>query len=361
MDEQPQQLQDSEERPDEVPEPATPSPVRYNRKWFLVLGGAAVAGMVGIVAGLKTLAGSGDGADAGGPLSDMFGPFPVRSVEDVPDVPAADWVIKVDGLVDRPLQIDSTAWTSLRRLEETVDFHCVEGWSVDNVRWGGVTPAVLLAEAGVKPEAKYAVFHARGGTYLSTVPLDLVTAPKTVLADRLNNEPLPAKHGGPVRLVVPDQLGYKSVKWVVRIELTHSVPRRLLGGARLPGGGADPRGLRRRGRASDDAGHLEVGHDGEDREQHDERDDAPGAPAAALLAWRLPAGLVAVVVELVGRQVEVVSASHRRLAQRAAVRMRVLLARRRGSHGALLRPADVEKTIARSGAVARRAPRAILV
>ena len=109
------------------------------------------------------------------------------------------------------------------------------------MRWGGVAPARLLEQAGVKPEGKFAVFHAYGGTYLSSVPLDLVTAPQTVLADTLNGEPLPAKHGGPVRLVVPDQLGYKSVKWVERIEITDAAARRLLGGTRLPGGRADPR------------------------------------------------------------------------------------------------------------------------
>ena len=197
-------------------EPERPATVRYNRKWFLVLGGVAVAGVIGAVAGLKKLAGS----EQGGPLSDMFGPFPVRSAEDVPDVPPAEWVITVDGLVDQPLKIDRATWSSLRRLDETVDFHCVEGWTVENVRWGGVTPALLLEKAGVKPEGKFAVFHAYGGTYLSSVPLDLVTAPKTVLADTLNGEPLPAKHGGPVRLVVPNQLGYKNVKWVARIEIT---------------------------------------------------------------------------------------------------------------------------------------------
>jgi len=197
-------------------EPQPPTTVRYNRKWFLVLGGVAVAGVVGVFAGLKKLVAS----EEGGPLSDMFGPFPVRSAEDVPDVPAADWVVTVDGLVDQPQKIDRATWSSLQRFDETVDFHCVEGWSVENVRWGGVTPARLLEKAGVKPEGKFAVFHAYGGTYLSSVPLDLVTAPKTVLADALNGEPLPAKHGGPLRLVVPDQLGYKSVKWVERIEIT---------------------------------------------------------------------------------------------------------------------------------------------
>ncbi len=192
--------------------------MRYNRKWFLVLGGVAVAGVVGVFAGLKKLAGS----EEGGPISDMFGPFPVRSAEDVPEVPAAEWVITVDGLVDQPLKIDHATWSSLQRLDETVDFHCVEGWTVENVRWGGVAPALLLEKAGVKAEGKFAVFHAYGGTYLSSVPLELVTAPTTVLADTLNSEPLPAKHGGPVRLVVPDQLGYKSVKWVERIEITEA-------------------------------------------------------------------------------------------------------------------------------------------
>jgi DMSO/TMAO reductase YedYZ molybdopterin-dependent catalytic subunit len=193
-----------------------PSAVRYNRKWFLVLGGAAVAAVVGAFAGIKKLAGS----EQGGPLSDMFGPFPVRSAEAVPEVPAMEWVITVDGLVDRPLKIDHAMWSSLQRLDETVDFHCVEGWTVENVRWGGVAPARLLEKAGVKPEGKFAVFHAYGGTYLSSVPLELVTAPQTLLADALNGEPLPAKHGGPVRLVVPAQLGYKNVKWVERIEIT---------------------------------------------------------------------------------------------------------------------------------------------
>ena len=100
MEDEPQQtdLETSRQRDAGASQP--PSAVRYNRKWFLVLGGVAVAGVLGAFAGLKKLAGS----EQGGPISDMFGPFPVRSAEDVPDVPAAEWVITVDGLVDQPLQ-----------------------------------------------------------------------------------------------------------------------------------------------------------------------------------------------------------------------------------------------------------------
>jgi DMSO/TMAO reductase YedYZ molybdopterin-dependent catalytic subunit len=175
-----------------------------------------------VIAGLRAFGGSA-ASTVGEAIADQFGPFPVRSVEDVPDVPAEQWVVKVDGLVEQPLTVDRAAWTNLRRLDETVDFHCVEGWSVDDVRWGGVAPSVLLDQAGVRPEAKYAVFYAHGGPYLSTVPLDLVRDPATLLADSLNGGPLPPRHGGPLRLVVPKQLGYKSVKWVERIELTDSI------------------------------------------------------------------------------------------------------------------------------------------
>jgi DMSO/TMAO reductase YedYZ molybdopterin-dependent catalytic subunit len=196
--------------------------VRYTRRRMLVLGGALVAGVAAVVAGLKAFGGSVP-EKVGGAISDQFGPFPVRSVESVPDLMPEQWVVKVDGLVDSPVTVDRAAWTSLQRMQETVDFHCVEGWGVDDVRWGGVAPSVLLDQAGVRPEAKYAVFHAYGGVYRSSLPLELIRDEQTMLADSLNGAPLPPKHGGPLRLVVPKQLGYKSVKWVERIELSDEI------------------------------------------------------------------------------------------------------------------------------------------
>jgi DMSO/TMAO reductase YedYZ molybdopterin-dependent catalytic subunit len=209
------------------PAPGGRSPygaVRYSRRRLLVLGGAFVAGIVAVVSGLRALGGPSEVADkVGGPVADQFGSFPVRSVEDVPDVPADDWLVTVDGLVETPVTIDRTAWDRLPRVSETVDFHCVEGWSVDDVRWGGVAPSLLLDQAVIKPEARYAVFYARGGVYLSSLPLETVRDAQTLLADSLAGQPLPAEHGGPLRLVVPRQLAYKSVKWVERIELTEEI------------------------------------------------------------------------------------------------------------------------------------------
>ena len=191
-------------------EAAPRSGTRYTRKWFLVLAAAFVAGIAGVYELFTRLGRSGGGATKS--LTNLFADFPLNNVEDVPH--------KTWDLVDTPMTIDGTVWRALPRYEETVDFHCVEGWSVGNVRWGGVTPATVLDKAGVKPEGKFVVFHAYTGEYVDSLPLELARDPQTVLADTLDGQALPADHGGPVRLAVPKQLGYKSVKWVTRIEVT---------------------------------------------------------------------------------------------------------------------------------------------
>lgn len=191
---------------------------RLSRRRFLVIGGAFVAGIVGAYEVITRAGGSGGGAPTA--VTNLFADFPLNNVEDVPDKTWDQWTIKVDGLVDRPTTIDAAAWRALPRFEETVDFNCVEGWTVDNVKWGGVTPATILDKAGVRPEGRYVVFHAYTGAYVDTLPIAEARDPQTVLADTLDGQALPADHGGPVRLVVPTQLGYKSVKWVTRIEVT---------------------------------------------------------------------------------------------------------------------------------------------
>ncbi len=198
-----------------------PRRMRFTRRRLLIAGGVAAAGAATIV-GLRAWGDSGGSGGSGSGVTD----FPVLSVEPPPDVQPADWVLKVDGLVERPLTIDRVTWSRLERLMETKDFHCVTGWSVDNLRWRGVAPSVLLEQAGVRPEASYVAFHAlgrAGSEYVSTLPMHLVLAPDTLLADTLDGVPLPAGHGGPLRLVVPVQLGYKNVKWVVRIEVTQQL------------------------------------------------------------------------------------------------------------------------------------------
>jgi DMSO/TMAO reductase YedYZ molybdopterin-dependent catalytic subunit len=191
--------------------------VRYTRRRFIGVAGALLAGGAGL---WGVLAGRGRGGRAvSGPAGSTLS-FPINTVDTVPNIPAAAWVVRVDGLVEQPLLLDHAAWLALSRHEEKVTFTCVEGWSVDNVVWSGVTPATLLEKARVRPEGRFVTYHAYDGTYSDSLDLAEALDPETILADTIDGAPLPAEHGGPLRLVVPRQMGYKSVKWVVRIEVT---------------------------------------------------------------------------------------------------------------------------------------------
>lgn len=91
---------------------------------------------------------------------------------------------------------------------------------MDGLRWSGVRPEAVLALAGPLPHATHAVFHAFGGTYTDSLPLEALQGDLALLADTLEGRRLQPANGGPIRLLVPAQMAYKSVKFVRRIELT---------------------------------------------------------------------------------------------------------------------------------------------
>jgi len=192
---------------------------RYSRRRFLVMGGAFTAGVAAVIAAAGALGRGGGGGGAAGAVKNVFRRWPINSVESVKAVAPEDWVIEVGGMVEKPLTIDHTAWLALPRRDETVDFNCVEGWTVDDVQWGGVQPWDLIKMAGPLPGAGFVNFHALGGTYFDNLTLEQVQDQQVLLVDTLDGAPLPLDHGGAIRLVVPSQMGYKSVKWVTRLEL----------------------------------------------------------------------------------------------------------------------------------------------
>ena len=195
--------------------------LRLSRRWFLLLAGSATAAVIAALGldhlGLHLV---GSRRTGSGPAS-LLEDFPVLNVERAPPAVAApSWMVEVDGLVDKTLHLDRTAWLALPRTQETRDFHCVEGWSVDHLGWEGVRVAELLSLAKPQAAGQFVTFYAYGGTYADSLTLAEAQAPETLLADSLDGDPLPAAHGGPLRLVIPSQLGYKNVKWVVRLEVT---------------------------------------------------------------------------------------------------------------------------------------------
>ena len=139
-----------------------------------------------------------------------------------------DWRVKVSGLVSRPLSLSIPELLSMPPRHQITRHDCVEGWSAIG-GWAGPPLGLLLNAAGVREAARYVVFlcadHYGGGKARYYESIDLIDAwhPQTILALRLNGQPLDVAHGAPVRLRVERQLGYKHAKYVEEIILTSSL------------------------------------------------------------------------------------------------------------------------------------------
>jgi DMSO/TMAO reductase YedYZ molybdopterin-dependent catalytic subunit len=104
------------------------------------------------------------------------------------------------------------------------NFHCVTGWSVDNVRWGGVRFRDLLALAEPLPSAKAIRFVSLEQPYNDSLSLDQARLPNVMLAVDMDGQPLSRPHGSPARVVIPEMYGYKGVKWLTKMELVDHQP-----------------------------------------------------------------------------------------------------------------------------------------
>jgi DMSO/TMAO reductase YedYZ molybdopterin-dependent catalytic subunit len=128
---------------------------------------------------------------------------------------AAAAVIRIDGLVARPLELTSDVLDRLEHVPLEEPFVCEEGWSVPGTRWGGFRLSQVLALAQPLPAAKYV----RAGSGAWVVPLSLQDADRGLVCDELNGEPLTIEHGAPWRLVVSGGACYTNVKWLDHLEL----------------------------------------------------------------------------------------------------------------------------------------------
>jgi DMSO/TMAO reductase YedYZ molybdopterin-dependent catalytic subunit len=131
------------------------------------------------------------------------------------------WRLTVDGMVARPAALSLTDLMSYPARTQITHQACEEGWSFI-AEWTGVPLSYVLAMAGVHPRARYVVFFPFDESWDS---LDMPDAwhPQTLLAYQMNGEMLPTPHGAPLRLRVPRQLGYKSIKYLSRITVTDSL------------------------------------------------------------------------------------------------------------------------------------------
>ena len=137
-----------------------------------------------------------------------------------------DWRLTVTGLVAHPL---SLTMDNIRRLPQRTQItrhDCVEGWSAIG-EWTGPQLATILRGAALKPEARFVVFRCAdvlgGAPYYESIDLIDAFHPQTIIAHKLNGDPLPERNGAPLRLRVERQLGYKQAKYLTGIEVVASL------------------------------------------------------------------------------------------------------------------------------------------
>ena len=133
-----------------------------------------------------------------------------------------DWRLSVEGLVAQPasLSIDDIKRFPARR--QITEIACEEGWSYV-AEWIGTPLAEILRAAGMMPQARYVVYFSIQRSWWDSVDLADALHPQTLVAYAMNDADLPAAFGGPLRVRVPRQLGYKSVKYVTRLVATDSL------------------------------------------------------------------------------------------------------------------------------------------
>jgi len=133
----------------------------------------------------------------------------------------ADWRLKVDGLVARPLRLSLSDLGGFPQRAQITRHDCVEGWSAIG-KWQGPQLGAILRAAGLSSRANFIVFHCAddsgGVPYYESIDLNDAFHPQTILALLMNDHRLSIPHGAPVRLRVERQLGYKHAKFVMRIE-----------------------------------------------------------------------------------------------------------------------------------------------
>lgn len=139
--------------------------------------------------------------------------FPVLDLGVQPEIPPAEWQLKLDGLVATPTQLTWEQFNALPQVEDVSDFHCVTTWSKFDCRWGGVAFTTLYELVQPASEAQFVYFTSYDG-YSTNVPLEKCLDDDVLVATRFDGQPVPREHGGPARVIIPKLYAWKGAKFV---------------------------------------------------------------------------------------------------------------------------------------------------
>jgi DMSO/TMAO reductase YedYZ molybdopterin-dependent catalytic subunit len=149
----------------------------------------------------------------------------------LPQIAPDEWMLRVHGMVDRPLELSFGDLLRRPLTEADITLACVSnqvgGPLAGNARWLGASLAALLREAGVHAGADQILSTSNDGWTAGTPTAVVMSDPDALLAVGMNGQPLPIAHGFPARMIVPGLFGYASAtKWVTDIELTSFAAQR---------------------------------------------------------------------------------------------------------------------------------------
>ncbi len=149
----------------------------------------------------------------------------------------ADWRLAVDGMVARPASFSLAELRSFPRRSQITSVQCEEGWSYI-AEWSGAPLSHVLDVVGTLPQARYVIYRSFQSGWWDSIDMADALHPQTLLTLGMNGADLPVPFGGPLRLRVPRQLGYKSVKYITRLTVTDDLKKFGKGlGSAAPEGG----------------------------------------------------------------------------------------------------------------------------
>jgi DMSO/TMAO reductase YedYZ molybdopterin-dependent catalytic subunit len=151
--------------------------------------------------------------------------YRVDTALSVPQVDPSNWMLRIHGMVDRPVEMSFAELLRIPLEEHDLTLTCVSnpvgGPYCGNARWLGAPLAPLLRQAGVQSGATQILSTSIDGMTIGTPVEAVLDGRDAMLAVAMNGQTLPIEHGFPCRMLVPGLYGYVSAtKWVVDLELT---------------------------------------------------------------------------------------------------------------------------------------------
>jgi len=134
----------------------------------------------------------------------------------------AEWRLTVDGMAARPTTFSYQEIKSFPTSSNITMIGCEEGWTYI-AEWTGVPLSYILDRVGALPQVRYVVYRSFQHGWWESIDMADALHPQTLIATGMNGTDLPVPFGGPLRLRLPRQLGYKNVKYLKQLTLTDNL------------------------------------------------------------------------------------------------------------------------------------------